>query len=65
MSKVEKFINEISEADEVEIMEFDFKPCFDLMRNMEAAMKTFVERVDAGEVRSKKTYKQFKEILGI
>lgn len=39
MSKVEKFINEISEADEVAIMEFDFKPCFALMREMEATIK--------------------------
>ena len=39
MSKVEKIINEISAAGEVEIMEFDFKPCFDLMRQMEAVIK--------------------------
>jgi len=32
---------------------------------MEAAMKTFVERVDNGSIRSKKTYAQFKNILGI
>lgn len=39
MSKVEKIIKEISEADDVEIMEFDFKPCFALMREMEAVIK--------------------------
>lgn len=39
MSKVEKIINEISKADEVEIMEFDFKPCFAMMREMETVIK--------------------------
>jgi hypothetical protein len=65
MSVVEEIIEDIEQADEVEIMEFDFDPCFRLMRDMEAAMKTFVERVDKGEVRSSKTYTQFKSILGL
>ncbi|MHC3995685.1 hypothetical protein ACXWTF_12745 [Thiomicrolovo sp. ZZH C-3] len=29
----------------------------------EAAMQQFVDRVDKGEIRSKKTYAQFKELL--
>jgi hypothetical protein len=33
------------------------------IKELENAMRTFVERVDAGEVRSKKTYAQFKELL--
>jgi len=65
MSNVERIIEKIEQADEVEIMEFDFDPCFRLMREMEEAMTTFVERVDKGEVRSKKTYSQFKAILGL
>lgn len=32
-------------------------------RLMEDAMKEFVRRVECGEVRSRKTYKQFKDIL--
>jgi len=34
-------------------------------RAMESAMTNFVKRVDRGEVRSTKTYIQFKDILGI
>lgn len=33
------------------------------IKELESAMRTFVERVDAGEVRSKKTYAQFKALL--
>ncbi len=65
MSKVESIIKKINDADEVEILEFDFEPCFKLMREMEKAMNTFVERVNKGEVRSKRTYTQFKNILGL
>jgi len=32
---------------------------------IEDAVKTFIHRVDKGEIRSRKTYKQFKQILGI
>lgn len=32
---------------------------------MECAMENFVNRVNKGEIRSKKTYSQFKQILGI
>lgn len=63
MSKAEEIIGSINNACEVEIMEFDFDPCFDLMRKMEAAMRLFIDRVDNGEVHSVKTYAQFKEIL--
>jgi hypothetical protein len=35
MSELENIIKAIDEADEVEIMEFDFKPCFKLMRELE------------------------------
>jgi hypothetical protein len=34
------------------------------MDSMRAAMQKFVDRVDKGEVRSKRTYAEFKEILG-
>lgn len=34
------------------------------MRSMRDAMQEFVDRVDKGEVRSKRTYAKFKEILG-
>lgn len=33
-------------------------------RELKAAMQEFVDRVDAGEVRSKRTYAKFKELLG-
>lgn len=33
------------------------------VRTMKEAMQHFVDRVDAGEVRSKKTYAEFKAIL--
>lgn len=65
MTKVDEIINEIKNTNEVEIMEFNFNPCFDMLREMENAMKIFINRVDIGEVRSKRTYAQFKEILGI
>lgn len=65
MSNVEQIIANIEQADEVEIMEFNFDPCFRLMREMEDAMKEFVDRVNRGEVRSTKTYNQFKYILGL
>lgn len=35
VNKVEAIIKEIQEADEMEILEFDFEPCFKLMREME------------------------------
>jgi len=41
----------------------NFDECFTMMREMEYAMKNFINRVEIGEVFSKKTYKQFKEIL--
>ncbi len=65
MSKVEKIINSICHADEIEIMEFDFAECFTMMRDMESAMTNFVRRVDEGSIRSVKTYNQFKLILDI
>jgi hypothetical protein len=34
-------------------------------KRMEFAMQMFIERCECGEVRSKKTYAQFKEILGM
>ena len=37
----------------------------DKYRKMENAMTYFVRRCDRGEVRSKATYAQFKEILGL
>jgi hypothetical protein len=65
MSIAEEIIEQIEQADEIEILEFDFEPCFKIMRDMESAMKTFIDRVDKGEVRSTKTYNQFKTILGL
>jgi hypothetical protein len=32
---------------------------------MEKAMRKFIDRVDKGEVRSKKTYAEFKKILNV
>jgi len=64
MSNVEEIVERIEQADIEEILEFDFEPCFRLMREMEAAMTNFVERVERGEVRSTTTYRQFKSILG-
>ena len=63
MSSVARVIKEIEHADEMEMIEYDFTECFELMRKMEAAMVTFVKRVEDGTIRSKKTYKQFEEIL--
>ena len=64
VSNVETIIQNIEQADEVEILEFDFDPCFRLMREMEEAMNTFVDRCEEGSIRSRKTYQQFKAILG-
>ena len=61
---VETIIKEIENADEIEILEFDFSECFKIMREMEDAMNTFVDRCENGSIRSKKTYAQFKSILG-
>ena len=36
MSKAEQIIKTIEEADEIEIMEFDFDPCFEYLRKMES-----------------------------
>ena len=62
-SNAMKFINEINELSEVEIMEFDFNPSFKYMKEMERAMKEFVNRVEKGEIRSKATYNKFNDIL--
>ena len=64
MSNVEKIIEEIEQADDIEIVEYDFQPCFRLMQEMEEAMNLFVDRVEAGTITSKRTYTQFKAILG-
>jgi len=64
MTKVDSIIEQIEQADESEIMEFNFDPCFKLMKEMEGAMITFVERVELGDVRSIRTYTQFNNILG-
>jgi hypothetical protein len=63
MSKVDRIVKEIEWADEMEIIEYDFTECFELMRKMEDAMVDFVKRVEDGTIRSAKTYKHFKEIL--
>ena len=60
---VEKYIDEIGNADEVELLEYDFVPVFEKLRQMESAMQRFVTRVDKGEVRSTKTYLEFVEVL--
>jgi len=50
MSKVEAIIKAIEEADEIEIMEFDFEPCFKLMREMEESLIELGEAMgDAGK----------------
>ena len=46
MSKAEEIIKAIDEADEVEIMEFDFDPCFEYLREMESALKEIVGRFE-------------------
>lgn len=35
------------------------------LEELRAAMQEFVDRVDKGEVRSKRTYAKFKELLGV
>lgn len=45
MSEVESIIKKINEADEVEIMEFDFEPCFKLMREMEAKQEKILKEI--------------------
>ncbi len=42
-SKAEGIIKKIQEADEIEIMEFDFDPCFEYLRKMEAALREIAE----------------------
>ncbi|WP_422134986.1 hypothetical protein [Endozoicomonas sp. ALD040] len=44
MSKAEELIKQIEEADEIEILEFDFDPCFAYMREMESALKEITAR---------------------
>ena len=65
VTKVEKIIDDIGELDLAQMLDYDgLDECFVLMRAMENAMSKFIRRVDKGEVRSTKTYKQFKDILG-
>lgn len=46
MSEVEEIIKNIEHADEIEILEFDFDPCFQLMREMESALNKCKETFD-------------------
>jgi len=39
MIDVEKIIDEIQSADEIEILEFDFDECFTALRNMDYALR--------------------------
>ena len=43
MSKSEQIIKSIEDADEIEILEFDFEPCFHRLRNMETLLKEAAE----------------------
>ena len=63
MSRIEQMIEEVNMCDETDIMEYNFDPLWKLIREMESVMKTFVDRVEAGTIRSTRTYNQFKEIL--
>ena len=45
MNEVEEIIKKIIDADECEIMEFDFDPCFQLMRDMEARIAELEKKI--------------------
>lgn len=42
MSEVEEIIKSIQDADEIEILEFDFEPCFHRLRKMEEVLKELI-----------------------
>jgi len=64
-TKVTKHIQEISSATEIDLIEYNFDEFFGVVEEMRDAMFLFIDRVDKGQVRSTKTYNQFKTILGI
>ncbi len=66
MNKREKIIEDLYDLDTASMLDFDsLAACIEYMKEMEQAMTTFVERVDKGEVQSKRTYAQFKTILDL
>jgi hypothetical protein len=66
MSKVDDIINYIETVEVDDLLELEtFDECFEMLRDMEAAMLTFIHRVDIGEIHSTKTYNSFKRILEI
>lgn len=64
-TKVTKHIQEINSASEMDLIEYNFDEFFTTVEEMRDAMILFIDRVNKGEVRSIKTYNQFKTILGI
>jgi len=64
-TKVTKHIKEINSASEMDLIEYNFDEFFTVVEEMRDAMFLFIDRVDKGQVRSTKTYNQFKTILGI
>ncbi len=49
LTEVEKIIASINDADEIEIMEFDFDPCFSLLKALEQANKELKEKFEQVE----------------
>ncbi len=46
MSEVEEIIKSIEDADEIEILGFDFEPCFHRLRKMEEILKELIDRYE-------------------
>ena len=64
MNKREEIIEDLYDKNKLGMLNFtSLAACIEYMKEMEQAMTTFVERVDKGEVQSKRTYAQFKKIL--
>ena len=56
MSDVEDIISAIENADEVEIMEFNFNPCFNKLRSLEQELEAAKAEIKSNISELKKTY---------
>jgi len=66
LSKVEAMIEKIESASKMEILDFDFEPCFQLLRELEASMKGYVDTVEKRYKPSiEATSREFITVLGI
>lgn len=63
MSKTNNLVQKINSEFESSTYSPSLSDLFDFATEMEEAMAEFIKRVEAGEVRSRKTYAKFKNIL--